>query len=64
MPKILILTAYLPIGIQRKGIHYRLHSEDGMKLEFAGIFFSDTGIITVPVLKIVSDANVYCVDEM
>lgn len=39
-------------------------SDDWMKLEFVGKnFLTDTGIKAVPILKIVSDTNLYCVDE-
>ncbi|TCD12113.1 hypothetical protein EZ449_03595 [Pedobacter frigidisoli] len=39
-------------------------SEDWMNLEFVGKnFFADTGIKAVPILKILTDADVYCVGE-
>jgi hypothetical protein len=39
-------------------------SEDWMRLEFAGKqFIEGTGIKAVPVLKIIGDANLYCVNE-
>jgi hypothetical protein len=35
-----------------------------MRLEFAGKqFFEETGIKAAPILKIIGDANVYCVNE-
>ena len=39
-------------------------SEEWMRLEVAGKeFFENTGIKAVPILKIVGDADLYCVDE-
>jgi hypothetical protein len=39
-------------------------SEDWMRLEFAGKQFSEkTGIKAVPILNIIGDANVYCINE-
>jgi hypothetical protein len=48
------------------GIHTftsSLESEDWMRLEFVGKqFFEETGIKAVPILKIIGDANIYCVN--
>lgn len=39
-------------------------SEDWMKLEVAGLeFIANTGIKAIPILKVIGDADVYCVDE-
>ena len=39
-------------------------SEDWMRLEVAGNeFFANTGIKAIPILKVIGDADVYCVDE-
>jgi hypothetical protein len=39
-------------------------SEDWMRLEFVGKqFYEETGIKAVPILKIVTDADLYCVNE-
>jgi hypothetical protein len=41
-----------------------MESEDWMRLEFVGEqFYEETGIKAVPVLKIIGDANLYCVNE-
>lgn len=40
------------------------HSEDWMRLEVVGQQFkNETGLAAVPVLRLVGDANVYCVGE-
>jgi hypothetical protein len=42
-----------------------MESEDWMRLEFVGEqFYEETGIKAVPVLKIIGDANLYCVNEI
>jgi hypothetical protein len=39
-------------------------SEDWMRLEVVGNeFISDTGLKAVPILKIIGDADVYCIDD-
>jgi hypothetical protein len=50
------------------GIHTftpSMESEDWMRLEFAGRqFYEENGIKAVPILKIIGDANLYCVNEI
>jgi len=39
-------------------------SEDWMRLEVAGNeFFAKTGIKAIPILKVIGDADLYCVEE-
>ncbi|MDR1626198.1 MAG: SMI1/KNR4 family protein [Spirochaetia bacterium] len=50
------------------GIHTftpSMESEDWMRLEFAGKqFYEENEIKAVPILKIIGDANLYCVNEI